>query len=588
MEKEVGSILTNNESSKKESFKKPLDNLELSTQNNNYQKPIVLIIDENSSSREFIKKELKELECEIIEHESLLSYKESPKDKIPNVVIVDIMLSNTNGLKFIENLSMLSPTKHSTIIAISSLDIQSLIEKSIKAGASKFIKKPFTQGELKEILLDLIKDRLFCSNTNVRSAIDGLVEFCDSDMSAYRMMHKMLYLKRVLKEEQKGMDYYDCIAALISTTLKNHTISQLIDFLNYIKSPKNIIDAIKELSNKELLHSKIVNAIFNAEKSFINNGSVSFDTDEYKDIENLIKIAYNEYAYIIRNGKDAEYVWQYYYRRLSDIQNVSIDKISIFNELISKTLIHQLINGKGGTTRLVIDKEKIEFIFEPGLFSSKNIDKLLKELNRFEHDLVIYLTSNDDKTQIVAELRINEPKKIEPKEFQAKEELNKESMQRISAKEFLNEFEIDFEDIQNLKSIEDDIFEYLELFDYSNDKQKIAKEIASYFRSYGTQIIYLREFQDISDALIGLGIAFEEADYSNISDANLKFFPIIFSNLTSDLKKWREDIFIDQTAQDIHYLDASIIANCQQCASILKSFDRSNNFSDDSMDIEFF
>ena len=48
---------------------------------------------------------------------------------------------------------------------------------------------------------------------------------------------------------------------------------------------------------------------------------------------------------------------------------------------------------------------------------------------------------------------------------------------------------------------------------------------------------------------------------------------LLLTNMISDLSSWRKTIFIKQEANDIHYLDSSLLSSCLQIEMIFNEND---------------
>ena len=71
----------------------------------------------------------------------------------PNLVLLDVMMPDIDGLTLLRWLREHSEQDHSTIEAVAALCL-----KAIQAGANGFLAKPFTLDELREVLVEYIPD----------------------------------------------------------------------------------------------------------------------------------------------------------------------------------------------------------------------------------------------------------------------------------------------------------------------------------------------------------------------------------------------------------------------------------------------
>ena len=127
--------------------------------------------------------------------------------------------------------------------------------------------------------------------------------------------------------------------------------------------------------------------------------------------------------------------------------------------------------------------------------------------------------------------------------------------EKISAKEFFETNEIDMDLVYDLEDYIDKYFD-LKLDDsfFIELKEIIYKLISIFEMSL--------EFKD-------LGITFEKLlevirKLEKQEEFNLKIIKMFIDAIMEDLEKWIKTIFIDKSANDIHYLDASLYASIEQ------------------------
>jgi two-component system chemotaxis response regulator CheY len=72
------------------------------------------------------------------------------RELLPDIVIMDIVLPNKNGLTAATEI--MSINRHAKIIVISVLDNNLLVKAAHKLGAVDFIHKPFTPAKLLEVI----------------------------------------------------------------------------------------------------------------------------------------------------------------------------------------------------------------------------------------------------------------------------------------------------------------------------------------------------------------------------------------------------------------------------------------------------
>jgi len=159
------------------------------------------------------------------------------------------------------------------------------------------------------------------------------------------------------------------------------------------------------------------------------------------------------------------------------------------------------------------------------------------------------------------------------------EEINNmhyEEHQKISAKEFMQENSFDKSLLEDLDEKLDEYYNVIEIKESLNqeDLEKV-KKIFSFF----AYIFNLSsEFRDI-------GYGFEKLnqflDNFDINDENKsKMLKMFLDTIIDDLIKFKKEVFEDMSANDIHYLDASLLANISQIEISFSSLN-SNEEDDD-------
>ncbi|MDD2367461.1 MAG: response regulator [Desulfuromonadaceae bacterium] len=71
----------------------------------------------------------------------------------PDLIILDIILPDSNGLELLESIIAASP--ESKVVVCSSIGQEQVIQKSLDLGAKSFIQKPFTPEKVTEVLESL-------------------------------------------------------------------------------------------------------------------------------------------------------------------------------------------------------------------------------------------------------------------------------------------------------------------------------------------------------------------------------------------------------------------------------------------------
>lgn len=143
----------------------------------------------------------------------------------------------------------------------------------------------------------------------------------------------------------------------------------------------------------------------------------------------------------------------------------------------------------------------------------------------------------------------------------------------VSAKEFFEKHDVESEDILELCSLEEMIRDTIYSMEYSQNLARDFLTLMENFRKFGTVIFYFEEFNDISKVLNDMGNLLEKGLELNLIEETILQILVLLEGLINDLHKWAQEIFIQKCAEDIHYLDNSIIASANQCLALAQGSD---------------
>jgi len=93
--------------------------------------------------------------------ETALSVKEAyniMNRKIPNLILLDLLMPRINGYEFLKEIKAGAKTKDIPVIVISALTDQENINKAMALGASDYIKKPLDIQKLVDLVATVIKN----------------------------------------------------------------------------------------------------------------------------------------------------------------------------------------------------------------------------------------------------------------------------------------------------------------------------------------------------------------------------------------------------------------------------------------------
>lgn len=105
-------------------------------------KPYILVVDDNKITTKLLKRYLEsnDYDCDVA-HDGLECLAKV-EEKIPDAIVLDVMMPNMDGYETVKNLREKSHTKDIPVVIVTALNDVSNQLKSINAGANDFLSKP--------------------------------------------------------------------------------------------------------------------------------------------------------------------------------------------------------------------------------------------------------------------------------------------------------------------------------------------------------------------------------------------------------------------------------------------------------------
>ena len=134
-------------------------------------KPLVLIVEDNKELRTFLSGELQK-NYRVLEAENGQEGLKTAINKIPDLVISDVMMNVMDGIELCKNLKSDEHTSHIPVILLTARYSEEIKQSSFDIGADDYITKPFNISLLQSRISNLINQRrklrkLFGSNGNI-------------------------------------------------------------------------------------------------------------------------------------------------------------------------------------------------------------------------------------------------------------------------------------------------------------------------------------------------------------------------------------------------------------------------------------
>ena len=128
------------------------------TEDENLNKEVILVVEDNSDMRSFIKENL-EQNYKVIEAKNGSEGVKNAFESIPDLIITDVMMPSMNGFELTEKVKSDNKTSHVPIIMLTAKADEESKLKGLDTGVDDYLIKPFSTKELHARVGNLIKLR---------------------------------------------------------------------------------------------------------------------------------------------------------------------------------------------------------------------------------------------------------------------------------------------------------------------------------------------------------------------------------------------------------------------------------------------
>ena len=185
------------------------------------------------------------------------------------------------------------------------------------------------------------------------------------------------------------------------------------------------------------------------------------------------------------------------------------------------------------------------------------------------------------KDQFINKWKKSKPVRVQSNSVQKSTKVAK--IELLSAYKYLQDIEIDYELIDELTELEEDVLNSILVKD---EITQIALEISvPLFYTYAKVLASLYEFDTLSKVLRVFSQLMENTTLEALTPSKRINLCVYLEAIILDLKKWRYAIFIEKSAEDIHYLDQTFLSSISQIELTLNGEDEKENLTEE---IEFF
>ena len=154
----------------------------------------------------------------------------------------------------------------------------------------------------------------------------------------------------------------------------------------------------------------------------------------------------------------------------------------------------------------------------------------------------------------------------------------------VSSEEYSKELdEYILLEIQELSDIENEIQHLISQL--QDKKQEYLNQIVLRLLKFSSVLNSLIEFKELSFSLSSLGNLLDKQNVLDLDDNTYKKMLLFLENIIIDLSSWRRIVFVEQSANDIHYMDSSLFSSILQLELI---FNTDQQHEDEDDDFELF
>jgi len=334
-------------------------------------------------------------------------------------------------------------------------------------------------------------------------------------------------LKTIFKSDEKDSLY----KSIYNPQEFNQKIIAMILFINSKKNPLIYADKINFFNIDEELYNEIEDIYRKKTTTITSNQGINFFWEQL-----------------------SEFTLKKYMQDRSGILDDFLENILLFLQKtlsVSNFMRVSIIDENVEVTKIILEVDT-KIIKEELLLATKNI-----EIEFNENNITLIFT----KELYVA---------------QEKQE------QKTSAMEFLEDYQVDKDLLDDLSDNEKDVKNLLFMEDLLSET--ILESVYILIEKYIEVLNRAYVFDNLTFALDALSMIFSSLNIETLDDQKLEILKAYIQGFINDLECWKQSIFIDANTPDIHYLDASLLENC----SLIKRVIYNEDIEEDAGELEFF
>jgi len=184
---------------------------------------LIYIIEDDNSIREIEEYALKNTGYNVKSFEKAGAFFDELEDNLPDLIVLDIMLPDENGVEIVKQLRRSPVTRAIPVIMVTAKTSELDLVKGLENGADDYIKQPFSvmefisrvKAHLRRTLEDDVKclelDKLVINKERHEVSIDGTIinlTFKEYELLYYLTINKGIVIRREqIMERIWGIDY---------------------------------------------------------------------------------------------------------------------------------------------------------------------------------------------------------------------------------------------------------------------------------------------------------------------------------------------------------------------------------------------
>ncbi|WP_457748543.1 hypothetical protein [Sulfurimonas sp.] len=439
------------------------------------------------------------------------------------------------------------------------------------------------------------------TQTMQNNFIKALFHCNNLDVKLQELKYLLSYIADYYKLSiQDIADIYLVTSSLI-IAIKTDTLIQTSEVLYTLFKSLEINKLYKNYVYAETLNEQLVTIILR--RLHLKNVNKYLETVNIKQVEEkLVQEVSNFYeakSILISSYWEIDFFWEQINEILfSYYKNDDFGVLEHYLEIIYSTLVESL-NRVGYVRAYINTKHEQGIALFIKLYNvNDTISQECFDFIKINENTMSKKMHKEKNASSEIMFTLNLSKKIATKKVQASvrkhnilKQTNIETMhyqdnQKVSAQEFLQEFEVDNDMLDDLNENETEIKNIL--FSEVELNDKTIEAVSVVLDKYVKVLHETIEFNDLAISLESLSRVFQRLSVTMLEAEKKEKLRFYIQGLIDDLQNWKKYIFIEPNTPDIHYLDASLLENCASIEYFIFATPEEEVAQDDDNDLEFF